>query len=370
MCNVICQEMGRHVHIDYCRENTGLCQNTPDLQHIKTPLFPNPDRPKDWVTHSLFWRRTGFKDPYSRDDQASFAKCDAMCPGPEHTNTASGPPQASYCTLPHFHPHQTQVQGTQGLGYASNDGHLFSCKNPVQMQQAYHVIFVIDRSGSMSITDRRPLPGSPATGLITQHANNRLGAVYSSLYGFWSARNAAITAGRSATVRRDAYTVILFNEAASTCIANDFTNAPNELLSGVVRYPAGGGTDFAAALESARAKMVQHWSTERAPVVIFLSDGECSVPTTTVQDLCLNAIALGKPLSFHTVSFGTATRSSSLATMARIALDIQNSAPRDLLTPAGVVLSSYADALDTVQLAETFLGIAESLRKPRGSLIR
>ena len=26
-----------------------------------------------------------------------------------------------------------------GLGYVSNDGHQFSCKNPIVMQQAYHV---------------------------------------------------------------------------------------------------------------------------------------------------------------------------------------------------------------------------------------
>jgi hypothetical protein len=77
--------------------------------------------------------------------------------------------------------------------------------------------------------------------------------------------------------------------------------------------------------------------------------------------------------------------------MVRIALDIQNSAPRDPLTPpAATVLSSYTQALDTVRmppftslcitglkahpeqirLAETFLGIAESLTKPRGSLLR
>jgi hypothetical protein len=56
--------------------------------------------------------------------------------------------------------------------------------------------------------------------------------------------------------------------------------------------------------------------------------------------------------------------------MTQIALDIQNNAPRDPLAPAAAaVASSYTQALDTVQLAETFLGIAESLRKPRGSLI-
>ena len=95
-----------------------------------------------------------------------------------------------------------------------------------------------------------------------------------------------------------------------------------------------------------------------------------------------------KPLSFHSVSFGPAT--NTLRRMAQIALEVQSSAPRDPLLPAtALVDSSFAEALDTVRcdcftiliriilnqensqvrLAETFLGIAESLRKPRGSLL-
>jgi len=106
-------------------------------------------------------------------------------------------------------------------------------------------------------------------------------------------------------------------------------------------------------------------------VVIFLSDGECKVSDQTVQDLCRSAVHLGKPLSFHAVSFGQDSQSTRLRRMAHIARDAQNNAPPDPLAPAAaMVLSSYSQALDTTQLAETFLGIAESLRKPRGSLLR
>ena len=146
--------------------------------------------------------------------------------------------------------------------------------------------------------------------------------------------------------------------------------------------------------------------TERTPVIIFLSDGECSIKAHTVRELCRSAVHLGsvllhilscpmliellrKPLSFHAVSFGEDSQSSSLRQMVQIALDIQSNAPQNLLVPAAsIVLSSYSQALDTVgmrhylvclssqarlkqiQLAETFIGIAESLRKPRGSLLR
>lgn len=91
-----------------------------------------------------------------------------------------------------------------------------------------------------------------------------------------------------------------------------------------------------------------------------------------------------KPLSFHAVSFGDGASDTTLRTMADLALNLQNNA-----RPApATVPSSFATALDTVsihvsgihiiqiklipsqvQLTETFLGIAESLRKTRGSLM-
>ena len=95
-----------------------------------------------------------------------------------------------------------------------------------------------------------------------------------------------------------------------------------------------------------------------------------------------------RPLSLHAVSFGHEAASTSLRRMAQIALEVQNNAPQDPLLPVGASIpSSYTEALDTVRgqclcfrpraltqdfyqvrLAETFLGLAESLRKPRGFL--
>jgi len=239
------------------------------------------------------------------------------------------------------------------------------------MQQAFHVIFVIDRSGSMGSGDRRPLANSPSTNRIVSRSNNRLGAVYSSLDSFWSARHAAVTSGQQAVARRDSYSVILFDHTIVNGVINDFTSSPDQLLTAILPHRAAGGTDFTAAIKRAQTVMEQNWSTERTPVIIFLSDGVCSVADQTVQDLCRSAVRLGKPLSFHAVSFGQDNTSSSLRRMAQIAREIQNNAPCDPLAPAAaIVLSSYAEALDTVRLAETFLGIAESLRKPRGSLLR
>ncbi|KAE9406917.1 hypothetical protein BT96DRAFT_954710 [Gymnopus androsaceus JB14] len=365
LCNIVCTDMGRHVHVGYCRASPGQpCQPTEGVQHVTHPMLPNRDQPKDWVTHNLHWGRM---DPYSQEDRANFAKCDAMCSGPEHAATTTGPAQPSYCILPLFHP--PAAFNNAGMGYISNDGHHFSCKNPVQLQQAYHVIFIIDRSGSMDGSDHRPLANTPTTALITRNCNNRLGAAYSALYGFWTSRNAALSASGQQGARRDAYSVILFDHNVNTCITNDFSRNPDELLNAIIPFKAGGGTDYTSALNTARAVMTQHWSTERSPVIIFLSDGECAVADSTVQGLCREAVVLGKALSFHTVAFGP--HNSTLKRMAQIALEVQNRAPRDPLLPATAYIeSSYAEVLDTVRLAETFLGLADSLKKTRGALLR
>ncbi|KAG2136636.1 hypothetical protein DEU56DRAFT_857679 [Suillus clintonianus] len=371
MCNIVCQALGRHVHVGYCRtQDATSCTLNPEALHIPNlkRLLPNPDRPKDFLTHNLFWRQSGFKDPYSREEQAIFAKCDAMCSGPEHTAAEGNAAQPSFCTLPLFHVPMDPNIPPASLGYVSNDGHFFSCRNPVVMQKAFHRMLIMDRSRSMLRRDRQPLRNTPASDKIIQSSNNRFGAVLSSLYSFWSARAAAV-AGQQAA-RRDSYSVILFDQSVVEAVVNDFSSSPDQLLDAVLRYQTSAGTNFTAAIKRAQSVMERHWSTERTPVIIFLSDGESPIEDQTVQDLCRAAVRLGNALSFHSVSFGRDVNSSSLRRMFQIALEAQNNAPRDpLARAAATIASTYSEALDTVQLAETFLGIANSLTKPRGFLI-
>jgi hypothetical protein len=116
----------------------------------------------------------------------------------------------------------------------------------------------------MSYNDRRPLPDAPMTIQIQQVADNRLGAVYSALYSFWFARQAATTgSGQAVCARRDAYSVILFNVATTDVLTNDFTSSPDELLEAVLRHQAGGNTNFTAALRTGQSVMEQYWSAER-----------------------------------------------------------------------------------------------------------
>jgi hypothetical protein len=59
MCNFVCTSMGRHVHIDYCRaEDGGRCSDA-ETEHISDRMAPNPNKPKDAITHRLHWSRMG-----------------------------------------------------------------------------------------------------------------------------------------------------------------------------------------------------------------------------------------------------------------------------------------------------------------------
>jgi hypothetical protein len=143
----------------------------------------------------------------------------------------------------------------------------------------------------MACGDHKPLLDTPATARILAHAPNRLGAVYSALYCFWSARHSAVTAnqerltarfgidvfysalhnlwsGRPANTtgtlaRRDAFSVVLFDHSTKNTVVNDSTNSPNRLLGALLTEYAEGGTNFASALRAGEAVMVENWSPER-----------------------------------------------------------------------------------------------------------
>lgn len=114
----------------------------------------------------------------------------------------------------------------------------------------------------MSCQDRRPLQNTPVTQKISRQSDNRLGAVFSSLYAFWASRSAVLSAA-SGQNRRDAYSVILFDHTTVRCVENDFTSSPDGLLDKVLRYGADGGTNYTSALQTTEQVMKQHWSTER-----------------------------------------------------------------------------------------------------------
>jgi len=210
----------------------------------------------------------------------------------------------------------------------------------------------------MGSNDNGPLEGHAASSRIRSHHRNRYGAVLSALYNFWTARRAEASRG----VRRDSYSVILFDHSPLNVIMDDFTRNPDELLAPLLEVQTNGGTDFQWALMQALDVMESCWSNERVPAVIFLSDGESDLPDDTMRTLCNCAKDLGHPLVFHSVSFASGGSTGVLENMASIA---RNAYP----SSSGNIPCAYHDAMDSVQLAKTFLGIAETMRPTRGTLM-
>ncbi|KAB5590852.1 hypothetical protein CTheo_5695 [Ceratobasidium theobromae] len=366
LCHLVCTEQGRHAHIDFCRDLDG-CRGGAEWEHINERMHPEIDRPKDWISHRLKWARSGFKGPY--DDTSKRHKvinqtqlCStALCPDPEHERTSN----PSHCILPIFHAPLGQHLSFSN-SYVSADGHRFECTNPARLQQAYHVVFVIDSSGSMGGTDRTPLQNTPISTLLRARCNNRYGAALSALYGFLRAREAIYTTSQP---RQDAYTVITFNNSPLTRVCNDFTSTADQLIHQLLVNSASGGTNFNAALLHAQTLIQSNWSNDRTPALVFLSDGRCNVAASTVYELCRSCVRLGKPLAFFSVSFSSDQYSDSLRQMARIAQEVYSSAPRDTRNATQDNPCSYHNAIDSIQLATTFLTISNSLQKPRASLI-
>ena len=139
----------------------------------------------------------------------------------------------------------------------------------------------------MSKNDRKPLENSPVCGKIRPRMNNRLGAVYSALYSFWSARQAAV--GH----QRDANTIILHAQGAESVCENDTTRSPSELLDLLLPNAPKGGNCFDKALKAADTAISNWWDDTRPPVIIFLSDGIASVSDSAVQKLFRKTAAKG-----------------------------------------------------------------------------
>lgn len=114
----------------------------------------------------------------------------------------------------------------------------------------------------MKQSDRRPVPNTPVSATLERHANNRFGAVLSSLHSFWVARDASLHAS-GLGARRDSYSVLLFDSAVTEALYNDLTSSPVQLINTVLQYSPTGYTDFNNAIVNTRDVMQRAWSTER-----------------------------------------------------------------------------------------------------------
>ncbi|GBB85151.1 hypothetical protein RclHR1_11700001 [Rhizophagus clarus] len=291
LCNLFCKELGRHRHIDYCKnvKNCELGDQGRDIEHIEAKVSPNPDQPKDFISHKLFWERTCFKDPYTVQEQEEFTKCDYECPDEEHRKTGftGDPPTKSFCKSKLFHAKLRPTKPKNDNGYISFDGHHFGCKNPYT---AYHIIFVLDRSFSMSDEDIKPNPNFPIYNDLTKKHNNRIGAVYQAVYIFMNTHKNCVK-----RTSLDNISLILFDQEIHTYYQiiqvivpfeyKDLTDL-EDLLNLMLQHESYGGTSYNNAIQKAGSLIETYFDPTKVNVIIFLSDGECGTPTNQLHDIC------------------------------------------------------------------------------------
>ncbi|CAG8461669.1 10314_t:CDS:2, partial [Dentiscutata heterogama] len=301
---------------------------------------PHPEMPKDYISHSPFWERTGFKDPYSAQEQEIFEKCDHECADEIHrpTRGSNVVPNRSFCELPLFHaPLKLSDAPPNGIGYISLGGHHFKCDNPAKREGTFHIIFTIDRSSSMSSSDKKPVPNTPVYNLLKTNHDNRTGAVYSAVYSFMETRLSA--QARSKSTNKDTISLILFDHEV-------IVPFENHILTDLMLN-----------------QMLPHKA--RANVIIFLSDGECSTPKGQLEQICKYNSDKGNPLYLITVLFAGGNDSPSLREMAEIA-----SRYHPANTIGNALRCQFTSVMTEINLVNTFTSVAESLRVHNPSLMK
>ncbi|CAG8505521.1 11511_t:CDS:10 [Funneliformis caledonium] len=324
--------LGRHRHIDYCQSSV-ICQGQ-DIQHIDEQVQPNPSKPKDFISHKLFWQRT---DPYSAQEQQEFTKCDHECADEKHRKpkrSTSVSLTKSFCELSLFHaPLDSHSNPPNDNGYISLDGHHFNCENPSTREAAFHIIFVLDRSSSMENQDKKPIHNySISNYLKFRNHNNRLGAVY---------------------------------QAVIVPFENQELSNPKILLDKMTEHQPLGGTRFELAIQKAGSLITSHYDPARTNIIIFLSDGECNTPEKQLRDICKENQTIRTPLYLYTVLFSSDSGISSLKEMATIAQTYHVNA-----ISSGGLHCQFTQAINEINLVDHFINVAESLRKHKPTLLK
>ncbi|CAG8501198.1 7794_t:CDS:10 [Ambispora gerdemannii] len=387
LCHKLCENIGRHRHIDFCKD-PAVCKNLPGgkkeglLEHIEANISPDPARKKDYISHRVFWERTKFRDPYLLSSRENFKGCDHECADEKHHKSIETDPIKSFCTRELFHPGlDPSSNPPENIGYITTDGHHFSCENPAT---DFHIVFVLDRSSSMSSEDCKPLHQRSTTSRLLRNHQNRLGAVYEAVHTFFRTRKNSGKATRIGAVDRDITSLILFNSVATVVFENQSLSNIEELLNKMMKFTPTGNTSYYEGLKKASEIIEKYHDPKRTNVIIFLSDGLCKTPESELRNLCQREVNKGTPLYLYTVLFNSYAAKSevdkgyfynllnshnnwnqSLQEMAAIATEyLPQSTGRDALK------CKYTLAIDEIELTKYFTKVAESLRKHQPILMR
>eukprot|EP01018_Ginkgo_biloba_P007841 Gb_06198 [translate_table: standard] len=341
MCNMHCKAQGRgHVHLIRCpgyEKLTCTSHMYDGSRHETRKYGPDVDVPKDELTHETYWKRMRFEDPCSEEDQKEFSLCNHICKSEEH-NEIDGTSSKSYCTEKLWHtPLKRSNLIVPSAGYITDDGHIFACEH--SKNAPHHVVFVIDKSGSMCSSDIKPTMSKFVAG-----NNCRLGCVYEAIVRF--------IRRRLRTPCYDSLSVVLFDNTA--ILALEMQEIKESVVDSLVIYTADGGTSYSYGLKLAEEVIVRGSKDpnvgKKKPTVIFLSDGGNNDGTDPMY--YVNRMKQVEPrMIMHTIMFGTDPNMEILKKMGEVGN------------------GSFQHSLDELQLAQSFEHLATSLEPAVAALI-
>ena len=253
VCDDFCRRLGRgHTHIIRCQGDHG--DDDPRVRHDVKAQYT--DVVLDEVTHDYYWEHCQIEDNCSESEKELFRKCDYYCDAVEVS-----PDLRTFCQLELWH-EPLQLAPPDG-GHISTNGHYFRCTH-------YHIVLVVDKSGTMSFEDQKP---SETSGLNVGKLSNRLGAALEMCDKFCQQLRAAS--------RGDALTLITFDDAATAHFVG--TPVPSDISKAFFDRQVDlswGGSYLSPALKEAKSAIAEFQrrspaNREFTPVVIVLTDGDC-----------------------------------------------------------------------------------------------
>ena len=271
MCHIFCNSLGRgHIHIVECdsEDPTACVYSAKDdrRRHESTRYQPNPEIPKDEITHEAYWASIGFQDPCQEIDSENFEKCPAYCAAEVHEKEDEQP----FCEMPIWHnPVKSLAEVCRTSGFLTKDGHVFPCSHPSGI---YHFVLCLDDSGSMR--------GSPWTELV-------------------SAVNAFV-AQRKASSSSDMISIAIHNH--KTRITAEYQPITSFASNWLTFHS--GENDFSQALSISDGIIGRHLDKNIKPVLVFMSDGIWHNGEVEMEELA-RKYRVANGLEVYTVGFGS-----------------------------------------------------------------
>ncbi|CAI2179149.1 12646_t:CDS:2 [Funneliformis geosporum] len=221
---------------------------------------------------------------------------------------------------------------------------------------ALHVLFVMDRGGSMGASDITPQKNSRNYNNLRTSHNNRLGAAYDAVYSFMETRLQTFqkNTGTPLIAGRDKVSLILFDDKADVAIDNKNMEI-NLLFEKMLEYKATKGrSDYNVAINKVDELVTKNFDVTRLNVVIFFSDGEVELSEfNNLDSICKRNAEKSFPLYFYTVHFGPDTGSDTLEMMSNVAKSYN---------PQGPLSSQFTIVMDEVMLNNLLIRMAIALR--------